>query len=161
MGGGKKNQSYQFLLKFKPPLVTRPSISCSFTRLRVGLFRGAHCSPAIALLRACFLSSEPFRALTGSVKESVLSYNINTDITSFQRRDRSLIWRFSSNEFHVVIDNRDKWVMELLSHFALCVSLLCACLCVCAHVYTKCSAPVTSRLMTVLQHPPPLPFPAA
>lgn len=42
-GEKKKNQSYQFLLKFKLPLVTPPSISCSFTRLHVGLVCGAHC----------------------------------------------------------------------------------------------------------------------
>lgn len=44
--GGKErrveNQSYQFLLKFKPPLVSHPSIHCSFTQLHVGLFCSAH-----------------------------------------------------------------------------------------------------------------------
>lgn len=41
-GGWGGNQSYQFPLKFKPPLVSHPSIHCSFTQLHVGLFRGAH-----------------------------------------------------------------------------------------------------------------------
>lgn len=136
--GEKKNQSYQFLLKFKPPLVTRPSISYSFTQLHVGLFCSAHCLLAISLFRACFLSSEPFGALTRSVKESALSYNINTDITSLQQRARSLIWKFSSNEFHVIIDKQEKWVMELQYHFAPCLS-----------VCIKCVAFAALRLMTI------------
>lgn len=64
-----------------------------------------------------FFSLEPFRALTLSVKESALSYHINTDITPPQQRATSLIWRFSSNEFCVIIDKKEKWVMVLWSRF--------------------------------------------
>lgn len=66
-----------------------------------------------------FFSLEPFRALTRSVKESALSFHINTDITPPQQRATSLIWRFSSNEFRVIIDKKEKWVMVLWSRFAL------------------------------------------
>lgn len=70
--GGKEgrveNQSYQFLLKFKPPLVSHRSIHCFFTQLQVGLFCSAHISLVLCRPRACFLSFELWRALVRSVK---------------------------------------------------------------------------------------------
>lgn len=91
-----------------------------------------------------FLSLEPFRALTRSVKESALSYHINTDITPPQQRATSLIWRFSSNEFRVIIDKKEKWVMALWSRFALwCI---------------KCLTWVALGLMTILRQPAALFF---
>lgn len=91
-----------------------------------------------------FFSLEPFRALTRSVKESALSFHINTDITPPQQRATSLIWRFSSYEFRVIIDKKEKWVMVLWSRFALW--------------RVKCLTWVALGLMTVLRQPAALFF---